>query len=225
MSTAELLVNRMILRWEQERARDASLPTNAQRPVITISREYGGGRGLQVARHVADLLGFAFWDANLVERIASSAQVGRQLVEVLDERSANQVSELVTTLFEERGFHASDYLRHLSRILLAIGRLGDAVIVGRGAQFVLDPRRTLRVRLFAPLEYRVQQIADEQGLTEKEARREVMRVDAERASFCAQHFNRDVRDLASYDLVLDFLSLGPELCAELVVQAFRGRFR
>ncbi len=225
MSTAEMLVNRMVRKWEQERATGPPvMPAIEQQPVITLSREYGGGRGLLIARRAAELLGFTVWEANLVDRIASSAHVRRQLVESLDERNANQISELITTLFEDHGFHQSDYLHHLTRTLLAIGRLGLALIVGRGAQFVLDPRRTLRVRLFAPLEYRVQQIASERSLTEKEAREDVRRVDAERVAFCAAHFRKDVRDLASYDLVLDFSSLSPELCADLIVHAFRGRF-
>jgi len=225
MSTAETLVNRAILRWEKERASKPELPALEQRPVISLSREYSGGVGLEIGRRVAESLGFSYWDANLVDEIASSARVQKRLVETLDERTASQISEHITTLFEDRGFHASDYLRHLTRTLLTIGRLGDAVIVGRGAQFVLDPRRTLRVRLYAPFEFRVWKIAAERSLTEREARNDALRIDAERVSFCALHFHRDVRDLAAYDLALDLQSLSQELCIDLIVRAFQGRFR
>ena len=44
----------------------------------------------------------------------------------------------------------TDYLRNLTKVILSFGRHGKGVIVGRGAQYILDPKRTLRIRIDSP---------------------------------------------------------------------------
>ncbi len=225
-ASIEILVNRWMLKSEQQRklANEAKFPELGFRPVIAISREYGSGRGLVIGRLVAEQLRFDFYEKNLVEQIAASAHVRARIVESLDERLLDKISEFIANAFETGAFTGSEYLHHLSRVVLAIGHHGEAVIMGRGAQFILQPQHTLRVRLIASLEIRQRQIAEEKGITEKEARAEILAIDAERAAFCRRHFNQDVTDPANYDLILNYGVLSPELCAELIERAFRGRF-
>jgi cytidylate kinase len=225
-STVDNLVNRMMMNWEKQKeaADRAGRKDIRQKPVITISREYGGGRGLVIGQLVAKSLEFEFFERKLVEKIAASAKVRERIVESLDDRRMNAITEYLTTQFETGGFTSSDYLQHLSKVLLAVGQHGRAVIVGRGAHFILSPERTLRVRLIAPLETRVQQIASDHDLTLKEARAQVLQMDAEREAFGRQHFNKDVTDSGNYDLVLNYAAFTAEVAAELVVKAFKGRF-
>lgn len=108
--------------------------------------------------------------------------------------------------------------------MLTIARHGRAVIVGRGAQFILRPERTLRVRAFAPPEVRIARIAERDRISRDEARAVVLRHDAERNAFCRQHFNADPSDPHHYDLLLNTGTLSVETCADGVVGAFRARF-
>lgn len=191
-----------------------------RKPVF--SRE-SGGRGAEIGRQVADELGFQFHAQELVHEIARRARVRNQLVESLDERAQDKVAQWASEMMEGGVFAPSDYLRNLSKVVLALGRHGRGVIIGRGAHFILDPARTLRVRAFAPLDARVAHIADREGLGLDEARSKVLRIDAERIAFHRQHFNVDVGDPVSYDVLLNTAALPIFACVELVARAFRAK--
>jgi len=109
-------------------------------------------------------------------------------------------------------------------VVLTLGRHGKGVIIGRGAQYILDPAQTLRVRAYAPLDVRVRRIAERDGIPVHEARARVLRVDAERAAFVRRHFNQEIADPNHYDLLCNTGSLSVEVCAEMVERAFRARF-
>lgn len=222
----EQLVNRQVLKWQEE-ARIAARPEEeraVQRPMITITREYGAG-GSAIGRAVAERLGFHFYAQDLVEQIAQLAHVRRAVIESVDERTQDAIDEFLGELYGGEYLSTSEYFRNLCKVVATLGRHGKGVIIGRGAQFILQPERTLRIRAFAPLEVRVKRISERRGLSEEEARAEAHRVDAERRSFYRKHFDRDVTDPASYDLLFNTGTLSLETCADLVVSAFRARFR
>ncbi|MBK8480605.1 MAG: cytidylate kinase-like family protein [Proteobacteria bacterium] len=219
----EQLVLRRVMQWEEQAKREPHLGAVAQQPVITISRSCAA-RGREVGQRVAQRLGLNLYDRELVEQIAEHAQVREKVVESLDDRLRDRISNWVGEQFERCHFSYSDYLRNLSRVVLTIAEQERAVIVGRGAHFMLRPERTLRVRLDAPLERRIEHLIAERGMSEREARAEVLRVDADRAAFVRRHFAQDVADSNHYDLLLNTAALEEDLCADLVAEAFRRRF-
>ena len=220
---AEQLVLRRVMQWEAQAKQRSHLGGVAQQPVIAISRSCGA-RGREIGQRVAQRLGLNLYDRELVEQIAEHAHVRQKVVESLDDRLRDRISNWVGEQFESCYFSYSDYLRNLSSIVLTIAEQERAVIVGRGANFMLRPERTLRVRVHAPLELRVERLVAERGLSEREARAEVLRVDAERAAFVRRHFAQDVAASEHYDLLLNTAALDEDLCADLVAEAFRRRF-
>jgi cytidylate kinase len=224
--TIEQLVNEQFQRWVREQGAAGKKPKPGkpdQQPMVVLSREYGG-RGAEIGHKVAEKLGFQYHAQELVHEIAKRARVRQKLVESLDERAQDRVEQWVTELMEGGIFAPSDYLRNLSKVVIALGRHGRGVIVGRGAHFILDPTRTLRVRAIAPLETRVARIAEREDMSLVEARALVLRVDSERIAFYRQHFNVDVADPAHYDLIVNTGTLPIDACAEMAVRAFRARF-
>jgi cytidylate kinase len=223
-SIAEI-IERQVRRWEQQAPAPGSrgpLP-RSQQPTITISSSYGT-LGAEIGRLVAEQLGFDLFDRELVDRIAESAQVRQQVVDSLAERQQDLISEYITVQFSSDILTNSDYLRHLCHVTLTLGQHGQAVLIGRGSQFILEPAKTLRVRTVAPLETRVRRIAELQKLSQKEARAEVLRRDAARLAYCRLHFNRDVSDPLAYDLVLNTTHCSLEQAASLIRHAFETRW-
>jgi len=225
--TIEQLVNRQFLRWmEQQKVQTKRDQPEAveQKPMIVMSREYGA-RGAEVGRLAAERLGFQFHSQELVHEISKQARVRQQLVASLDERARDDIEQWVTELMDGGAFSPTDYLRNLSKVILSLGRHGKGVIVGRGAQYILNPKKTLRVRAIAPLDARVRRIAARDGLSRGEARTKVLRIDSERTAFYRQHFDEDQADPHDYDLLINTATLPVEACVEMVVKGFRARFR
>jgi cytidylate kinase len=219
------IINRQILRWESERRSTDRQPSARReaRPVVVVSSAYGSG-GLAIAQRAANLLGFELYDRELVERIAASAHVREKVAESLDDRVQDWITEIISRQFETNTFTNSDFLQNLSRVVLSIAQHGGAVIVGRGAQFILDPRWVLRVRTFAALDRRIHMTMELDGVDAPTARSMVLRKDAERAGFCRLHFNQDVASPDHYDLLINTAEQPHERHAELIVYAFLLRF-
>ena len=223
-------VNRQILLWQEERRiaerkrlEGRGLSVVAQQPTICVSRQYGA-RGAEMGRLVAEQLGFLFYSQELIHEVAEQAHVRTQLVESLDERVRDGISEWMSGLIKRGAFEPSDYLHNLSKVVLTLARHGRGVIVGRGAAFLLDPKTTLRVRVIAPFEARVVRIAARDGLSDDGARAKIVRIDGERTAFNRQHYGVDIAEPGHYDLVVNAGTLGFEGAASCVVCAFRSRF-
>lgn len=202
----EQLVDRQIVRWEEESrlsGRPVDLPPGApHRPVITISRETGSA-GDAVAELVARRLGFHVFGRELVDYIAAEAHVQRRVVETLDERVQAALEESLKQQLGAETLTRGEYLHDLSRVVMALAIRGRAVFVGRGAQFILDPRWTLRIRTIGPGPRTA--------------------VDRERDDFCRRCFGRDPSDPRAYDLVVHTGSLSIEACADGIVAVFQNQ--
>lgn len=226
MRQIDQLVNQQVMRWTEEQ-RLASRPPpprlDTPRPVICISREFGAQAG-ELAEDVAARFGFSVCDQDLVDQVARQAHVRRRMVESLDERIQMGLQHWVDELIEMNRFRPSDYLRNLSEVVLTIARHGQSVIIGRGAHVILNPAYTLRVRCYAPFAWRSEQVAARHGLSLARAESLTLRVDAERAAFYREHFDSDVADPQSFDLLLNVATLPLGTRSAIVAAAFEAKF-
>jgi hypothetical protein len=217
----EGIVEEQVKRWQLERQRrPAAEPQVAT--TITVSRQYGA-RGGDLARSLADRLGFQCWDQELVHDMASHARVPDALIASLDEHRATAIGEALA-FFAPGKLTTGDYRRELLRVIHTLGAHGGAVIVGRGAHYVLPPASTLRIRVVAPLSARVATIAQRQGIPEAAARTEIDRIDTERADFMRQQYDRDITDPTHFDLLLNTATLTLDQATEIAAAAHRTRF-
>jgi cytidylate kinase len=82
--------------------------------------------------------------------------------------------------------------------------------MGRGANFMLPPKGTFRVRIIAHLDLRIQNVAGHFGVTAEKARRRVLRTESDRRAFVRKYFHGDIADPSNYDLVINTGTLSIE---------------
>ena len=141
-----------------------SNPIDSMR-AITISREYGSGGG-EVARRLAQQLGWRLVDHEIVVRVARTLGMSEDEAAARDEHTEGFISRLLRSMQNvdpnlavgapvlpvspER--EQEDYQKALSDVVKAAVNDGHVVIVGRGSQALLAERRdVLNVRVIAPL--------------------------------------------------------------------------
>lgn len=227
IGSIDRIVNQQILKWQEERRiadrKGPSRIADRQRPTICVSRQFGAG-GAELGRLVAERLNIRFYSQELIHFVAEESHVRQQVVESLDERVRAGITRRVAAMLKSSGFAESDYLRNLSKVVVTLARHDQSVIIGRGAHFILDPALTLRIRVIAPLDRRIERVMGKYDLPEVVAREKILRIDDERIAFNRQHFGADITAPANYDLVLNTGLLPREACVSLVTSAFQARF-
>jgi cytidylate kinase len=219
--SVEAMVEAQVRKWEAERLAAKQKPRH--KPVITLSRTFGS-RGAALGKLVADKLGFDFWDQELVHAIADHAHMPKKMFESLDEHRKDAVRTVIDTMTFSSSVTEGDYLHQLQRVVHTISEHGAAVIVGRGAHFVLPSSDALRLRIDAPLEHRVKSVVERHGVDEDAARRMIANEDEERRKFVRFHYDRDIAASTDYDLVLNSGTLGEAQMVDIVLVAYRARF-
>ena len=110
-------------------------------------------------------------------------------------------------------------MKHLVKVVQIIADRGNAVIVGRGANFILPYENRFAVRIIAPSEIRVANIMRAFGAKDENARQRVTRREARRRAFIRQAFNKDIRNPSHYDMTLNTGRLSVAAAAKAIVAA------
>ena len=206
--SAHLIERQMLFHEARDRAtREGRGPARGARyRFITISRRIGSLGG-EIAQAVAGHTGWRTFDREIVDHIAQSAHVRQRLVEQLDEKAQNLIHETVRRVLrmaEGGSFGLEEYHEGLLRTLAGLAAHGEAILVGRGANFALRGHvEGLHVRVVSSDEVRVQRLCGRWQLPTAEALRRMHEVDAERAGFIRHHFKQDIDDPRFYDLILN----------------------
>lgn len=194
--------------------------------IISVEREYGCGGG-DIARLLAERLGWKLWDQILTEEIARLANCPKSVVEVREERN----DPLYYRLFKSflRGSYegsinapklklvdSESILRITQKVVLRAASDGKCVIVGRGSQhFLKDRQDTLRVFVYAPREDKVRRLI-ERGKSEREAEELVDSVDRDRVDFVQRYFHVEWPTRFLYHIMLN-TSIGDETVVTAII--------
>lgn len=214
------LVEEQFRKWEMRKKEESKKKTPS--PVITISRE-PGSNGHLIAIELAKQLDIDLFDVNIINEVAKSTKMSERVVMTLDEKGRSLLDELVDTLEKERHLWDHQYLNHLTKIIVTIGKHGRAVILGRGASFILSSDTTLKVRIIAPDKVKINNVAYELGISKKEAKQRIVTVKSERNAFMKKYFNVNASDPIHYDLVLNTANLSVDAAVDIIKTALHLR--
>jgi CMP/dCMP kinase len=163
--------------------------------VITVSREYGAGGG-EVARCLAEALGWELLDHELLHRAAALEKMPDEELERLDEKALS-----VADRFRLHPPHQR-YMHGLTEAAKQAAARGNVVLVGRGTrQLLADVPDALHLYLVAPRDWRVQRMALRDHCSMEQARTRCLQVDRRRDHFTRYFFGPDALQPEQYDLV------------------------
>jgi len=194
-----------------------------KKPFITIAREPGSG-GVPIANAVAQKLGFLCVDEQLIDEVASSTKLRKELIRAVDEKSRTHVEDIVQSLLNSDYVDDVKYITELTKVILTYALQGKVVIVGRGANFLTPVGKGLHVNITAPYEVRVKRAMDYEGFSKKKAEEVIAKVEKERKDFVKQYFRKDPSKINSYDMTLNTSWFTVEQARDLIIDAFRHKF-
>jgi len=196
--------------------------------LVTIHREYGCG-GADIARKVAESLGWKLWDQSLTDEIARLMDCPRRAVEEREERK-DPLHHRLFKAFMRGSFEGSlnaprlkmvdaDCIREVAqRVILSVAREGNAVIVGRGAACYLHDRPdALHVYVYAPFEEKVRRLR-RMGKTEEEAIELAETVDRDRSEYIKKYFGLEWPSLYFFHLMVNTM-MGDEIVVQTILNS------
>lgn len=183
--------------------------------IITISREFGSG-GRELGKRLADALGFAYYDREIVSSIAEKCNLDEGYVEnVL--RKGLTINVPVT--FGHTFYFYSDptsenelkVLNTQQQIIKELALRGDCVMVGRSSGIILEKYNPLRLFVYADMEWKVKRCRErasaEEHLTDRELEKKIRQIDAGRARHQKLLTDRKWGAPEGYDLCINTTSL------------------
>jgi len=204
--------------------------------IITISRQFGAG-GSEVARRVADALGWRVVDNELIDRVAAKAGLPPEEVAQREERAPGFIERLARALARSAPelFPApaekvpepeeATLLRVTETVVAELAAEGRVVLVGRAASAVLRGEHdAMHVKIVAPVALRLRAAVERLGLDPKEAEKVLQETDANRARYLKQHYGRDWEDTANFHMVLNTGALGLDEVVALIVASATRRW-
>ncbi len=197
--------------------------------VLTVAREYGSG-GARIARSVAESLEWNLLDRTLIEQIAHAARVDPDLAQRYDERVDTWLHRIgrrslwygafegVAAVNGTEFFDAEAMVELGRKLIEEAYSMGNCVIVGRGAQCVLQNREdVLHVFIYAPWRERVARALErtpaaaniEEFIREKER---------QRADYIRMYFGCNRNDPHLYHMLISS-ELGEDRVARIILHA------
>jgi cytidylate kinase len=181
--------------------------------IVTVEREFGCGAPA-IAADLARSLGWKLWDQELTQEIAKVANVDCSEVERHEEKVDSRLYriarvfwrgsyERATPLSEAQAFDADCMLRMMQEIMERIAQEGNAVIVGRGAPYLLRERSdSFHVFMYAPRPEKIRRVMAG-GKSAKEAEELVDSIDRERMAYVKHYFDAEWPNRTLYHLMIN----------------------
>jgi cytidylate kinase len=194
---------------------------------VTIEREFGCG-GSEIARKLADLLGWKLWDRELTLEIARLTNSTPQAIEQREWKSDRAAYRVFNSFLRgafEGGLPPTDRLelldaRHIASVSeTAVNHAlsgGPCVIVGRGSQYFLRDRKDVfRVFLYASRTYKIHRLITT-GIPQEKAIADVDTIDRDRAAFIKRYFKLNWPEHHLYGGMFS-TEMGDSLVADMLV--------
>ncbi len=214
--SVEKIIDEQIQKWHMTRKKNTQ--NDRDFPVITISRETGSG-GSHIAAELATKYHLDLFDHEMINQMANSSQVGKQIIESLDEKGLSVLDDWIASLVDTKHLWPDQYLKHLMKVILTIGKHGKAVIVGRGANFILPPQNRLRVRIIGPVSKRVENVCIKYDVSLNKAKKLMIKAESDRRAFIRKYFYSDIGNSDNYDLIINTDTVTVESAVKVIVVA------
>lgn len=194
--------------------------------IVTVSREaYCGGD--ELAKNLADKLGFKFYDRELISLASEKSGIHEDHFDSIEKKPTNSILySVVMGMYTSRGAYVrlDDVLtddkiyKIQADIIREMAEQGNCVFVGRCSDYILrNNPKCVNIFLHGNESDRVKRVMAEQSVSESEAKKIVSRADKKRRSYYNYYTNREWGEMSNYDLTLNLSSIAEDKAVDLVV--------
>ena len=149
--------------------------------IITISREFGSG-GRELGKRVADILGFDYYDSEIITAVAQKSGVDASYIDsLLEDHGWQDIPISFMGTIGSAGYmnaSAVNLLLQQKKVIEEIAELGkDCIIVGRNADVILEEYKPFKIFVCADMSAKIarcmQRAKSSEKLSETKLKRKI----------------------------------------------------
>ncbi len=159
--------------------------------IITISREFGSG-GRELGKRIAESLGIAYYDNEIITAIAQKSGIAEEYVESITEKVP--INYFPNTI--GRSFHSpinpqltlnAKIYGEQQTIIKELAKESDCIIIGRCSDYILRDYHPLRIFIYADKDARLkrcrQKSLENEHLSDAQMEGKIKEIDKNRAKY------------------------------------------
>lgn len=213
-------------------SKDHSTHTAPENLVIVIGRQFGSG-GRRIGKLIAERLGISYYDKELLSEAACSLGYAPEIFAAADEKKPSVMRSVLQGVYGiADNFHTTSmsgerlYERQ-SEIIRKIGDMGDCVIVGRTADYVLrDKPGLVSVFMHATIEHRARMIVERRdSMTIDNAIELARKHDHNRESYYNYFTGRNWGRASNYHITIDASAISDSDTADLIISYAKAKMK
>lgn len=180
--------------------------------IITISREFGSG-GRELGRRLAEYLGYAYYDKEIISEIAKDTSLSEQYVQqVLEKDQFSLYPITIAQTFTYFDVYAARQTQSIfsaqEKILKQMAEKTNCVIVGRCADYILKDYNPTKIFVYSDKQSKIKRcfakrVKDGEEITEKKIKKFLKNIDKGRARFYSFYTGQTWGDKLNYDICIN----------------------
>lgn len=190
--------------------------------IITIAREYGSG-GRYVGKLLSEKLGIKLYDKSLISLVSDESGLSAEYIEENEQTIngkllANFNSQYYNNLSNDDNLFIAE-----SNAIKEIASKGSCIIVGRCADYILKNNdNVFSVFLYNSDESKVNRAVKYYGLNEKNALKEIQKINKSRENHYKYYTNKNWKDMSNYSLAINVDTFGVEKTADIIKESIKS---
>lgn len=189
--------------------------------IITIGRQRGSG-GRKIGKELARRFHIPYYDREILTQAAEELEIDEQFLSSMDEKAVSLFSEIYPAPYiNASSFNylptSAELIGVQTRLIREFAARSSCVIVGRCADYFLsDFPNCFNIFLHSDLKDRIINAAQTYHISQEEARRQINKIDRERARYYKNCTGNNWGDTSNYDLSINTSRCGIEPAANLI---------
>lgn len=192
---------------------------------ITINREFGSG-GREVGKRLADILDIAYYDRELIDKIAEMTKIDPDHIKKYQESAATRYFPYTfNTSFTQNHLTINDKIQIAqSKIIKKLSEELDCIIVGRCSDYIIG-KEAFKIFIYcSEMDQRIercyQKVPADKSKSKQEMQKQIQKIDKERSKYYRHYTTQDWKDINNYNLCIDTAKIDIINAANLIAKIY-----
>lgn len=200
------------------------------RKIITVSREFGSG-GREFGKRLAEHLGVGYFDGEVVEALARQTSLDKGYLDKVLENGVTHFPASYANSFSRisAASNSAMLIAKQHNVIKEIAKNNDCVIVGRGADSVLDDLKPFKIFVYADMAAKIARcrgrMPEGENPSDKELEKKIKGIDKGRRTTHDLYSSFVWGDKAAYNLCVNTSGLSIESVVPAVAEIISDYFK